>query len=256
MAEQALALREYPQIIELLSILEQNGLHKEKDEVQSLVDYIGSMEDKFSQMMEELQEMRGEVKQIHDSGLHAKCTRLLDVVQCKIEQAKETVQTVKTNFIRAAGNAVQVFKEKGRSALLQAVNAMKIPAVLARMKNGFQLAAQSMQEAAGKVDVKREQLHEVGSHLKNAGRTFLGRPARQLEKLEADKGVLAKVRRFLEGFEKAFSGMEKGAASLSKKLRSDRQPEEKKSSVKSELQVLKSAQTAKKNAPVMQEQTR
>lgn len=256
MAEQALALREYPQIIELLSILEQNGLHKEKDEVQSLVDYIGSMEDKFSQMMEELQEMRGEVKQIHDSGLHAKCTRLLDSVQDKVEQTKNMVLTVKTNFIRAAGNAVKTFKEKGCTALLQAVNAMKIPAVLSHMKNGFQLAAQSMQEAAGKVDVKREQLHEAGSHLKNAGRTLLGRPAKQLEKLEADKGVLAKLRNFFEGTQKAFSSMEKGAASLSEKLRDDKVPEDKKPSVKSELKALKTEHAVMKKAPVMQEQAR
>lgn len=249
-------LNVHPQILDLYEALEQNGLHKQKEEVQSLVGYIENMEYSLSVMMSEIQEMHSEVKQIHDSGLHAKCTRLLDSVQDKVEQTKNVVLTVKTNFIRAAGNAVKIFKEKGRTALLQAVNAMKIPAVLSHMKNGFQLAAQSMQEAAGKVDVKREQLHEAGSHLKNAGRTLLGRPAKQLEKLEADKGVLAKVRKFFESFEKAFSGMEKGAASLSEKLRSDRQPEEKKSSVKSELQVLKSAKTAKKNAPVIQEQTR
>lgn len=256
MAEQALALREYPQIIELLEVLQQCGLQKEKDEVQSLVTYIGDMEEKLAQMMGELQEMRGEVKQIHDSGLHAKCTRLLDSVQGKIEQAKETVQTVKQNFVRAAGNAVRAFKEKGRSALLQAVNAMKIPDVLVHLRNGFRTAAHSMQEAAGKVDTTREQLHEVGSHLKNAGRVLLGRPAKQLEKLEADKGVLAKLRNFFEGTQKAFSGMEKGAASLSEKLRDDRAPEEKKPSVKSELKALKTEHAAMKNAPVMQEQAR
>lgn len=51
MAEQALALREYPQIIELLAVLEQSGLTKEREEVSSLVEYIGSMEEKLSQMM-------------------------------------------------------------------------------------------------------------------------------------------------------------------------------------------------------------
>ena len=37
MAESALALREHPQIIELLSVLEQNSLSKQKEEVQALV---------------------------------------------------------------------------------------------------------------------------------------------------------------------------------------------------------------------------
>ena len=40
MAEPAIALREHPQIIELFTVLEQNGLHQQKDEVQALVSYI------------------------------------------------------------------------------------------------------------------------------------------------------------------------------------------------------------------------
>ena len=45
MAEPAIALREHPQIIELFTVLEQNGLHQQKDEVQALVSYIDGMED-------------------------------------------------------------------------------------------------------------------------------------------------------------------------------------------------------------------
>ena len=37
MTESALALREHPQIIELLSVLEQHSLSKQKEEVQALV---------------------------------------------------------------------------------------------------------------------------------------------------------------------------------------------------------------------------
>ena len=50
MAESALALREHPQIIELLSVLEQNSLSKQKEEVQALVGYIDGMEEKLSQI--------------------------------------------------------------------------------------------------------------------------------------------------------------------------------------------------------------
>ena len=44
MAEPALALRDHPQIIDLISVLEQNGLQKQKEEVQALVGYIDGME--------------------------------------------------------------------------------------------------------------------------------------------------------------------------------------------------------------------
>ena len=38
-------LKEHPQIVELLDTLDKNGLMKEKNEVQSLVSYIGGMEE-------------------------------------------------------------------------------------------------------------------------------------------------------------------------------------------------------------------
>ena len=254
MAEQALALREYPQIIELLAVLEQSGLIKERDEVSSLVEYIGSMEEKLVQMMGELQEMHGEVKQIQDKGLHARCTRLLDTTQERVSQIRAMVTTVKTNFVRAAGNAVKSFKEKGRSALSQAVRAMKIPAVLSKMKDGFHRAAQAMEDMACDVDTRREQLHEAGVHLQNAGRALSGKEVKEAEPLDSDKGILAKVRNTLSGMGRAFSVMERRAGTLAEKMQDTRQ--EQKPSVKAELHVLKSEQAAKKKAPVLTEQTR
>lgn len=116
MAEQALALREYPQIVELLAVLEQSGLTKERDEVSSLVEYIDSMEEKLGQMMGELQEMHGEVQKIQDKGLYARCTRLLDTAQEKIAQTGTMVSTVKTNFVRAAVLAQAMQQAAGQLA--------------------------------------------------------------------------------------------------------------------------------------------
>lgn len=254
MAEQALALREYPQIVELLAVLEQSGLTKERDEVSSLVAYIDSMEEKLGQMMGELQEMHGEVQKIQDKGLYARCTRLLDTAQEKIAQTGSMVSTVKTNFVRAAGNAVKAFQEKGRAALAQAVRAMKIPAVLSKMKDGFRRAAQAMEDLAGKVETKREQLHEAGEHLKNAGRVLSGKAAKEAAPLESDKGILAKVRKCFEGMGRSFAAMEDRAGKLAEKLQGDRQAQ--KPSVKTELHVLKSEQATKKSTPARTGQAR
>ena len=61
MAELTYTLGEHPQIKELLSVLEQNNLQKQKEEVQALVGYMDSLEGKLAQMMEEMKEMRLEV---------------------------------------------------------------------------------------------------------------------------------------------------------------------------------------------------
>ena len=61
MAELTYTLGEHPQIKELLSVLEQNNLQKQKEEVQALVGYMDSLEGKLAQMMEEMKAMRLEV---------------------------------------------------------------------------------------------------------------------------------------------------------------------------------------------------
>lgn len=58
-------LKEHPQIVELLDTLDKNGLMKEKNEVQSLVSYIGGMEETLTEMLGELQDMRREINLIH-----------------------------------------------------------------------------------------------------------------------------------------------------------------------------------------------
>ena len=62
-------LKEHPQIVELLDTLDKNGLMKEKNEVQSLVSYIGGMEETLTEMLGELQDMRREINLIHNNTL-------------------------------------------------------------------------------------------------------------------------------------------------------------------------------------------
>ena len=44
METQSISLNVHPQILDLYEVLEKNGLHKQKEDVQSLVGYIESME--------------------------------------------------------------------------------------------------------------------------------------------------------------------------------------------------------------------
>ncbi len=195
MAELTYTLGEHPQIIELLSVLEKNNLQRQKEEVQALVGYIDGMEDKLAQMMEEMKEIRLEVGKLHDKGIRAKCAQLVTAAEGKIQQVKAMVSTAKANLISSAGRMVQTFQEKGRSALRHAVQALRIPAVLSRMEHGFSHAGKAMEQCAGKLDVFREELHQAGIHMKkSAGRALAGKEVQQAQELEADKGVLAKLR--------------------------------------------------------------
>ena len=256
METQAISLNVHPKIRDLYEVLEKNGLHKQKEDVQSLVGYIESMEYNLSVMMNEIQEMHTEVNRLHDKGIRAQCAKIVAKAEDKIQQVGTMVSVTKGKLVESASNAVKAFKEKGKSALIQAVEGMRIPTALSKIKDGFSHAAQSMRQSAGQLDVIRGELHEVGGHMKNAGRAILGKPAKQADKLEADKGALAKLRGFLESCGKAFSNMERGADRLMEKMQRSKEPEEQKQSVKSELRQLKTEHSERSKAPVSKEQAR
>lgn len=84
MAELTYTLGEHPQIKELLSVLEQNNLQKQKEEVQALVGYMDSLEGKLAQMMEEMKEMRLEIRQApRQRGIRARCAQLVTATEGK-----------------------------------------------------------------------------------------------------------------------------------------------------------------------------
>ena len=118
------------------------------------------------------------------------------------------------------------------------------------MEHGFSHAGKAMEQCAGKLDVFREELHQAGSHMKSAGRALAGKEVQQAQELEADKGVLARLRGLFLSCGKTFSGMERGAARLAEKASGE------KSSVKSELRELKAAPDAPHRQAASKEQAR
>lgn len=94
-----LKLMQHPEITELLSVLEQNGLHKEQDEVKCLAAYIDEMEGQLSAMNEELMQMHREISTIRDSSLKVRCEKLISGAEKQLRQAVTAIRTVKDNCL-------------------------------------------------------------------------------------------------------------------------------------------------------------
>ena len=100
------------------------------------------------------------------------------------------------------------------------------------------------------LDAMREELHQAGGHIKNAGLALAGKEPQESKELSADKGVLAKLRGFVLSCGKAFSEMERDTALTVERINGGR------SSVKTELQGLKAAQAGQRRQAASKEQTR
>lgn len=141
-----LKLTQHPEITELLSVLEQNGLHKEQDEVKSLAAYIDEMEGQLSAMNEELMQMHREISTIRDSSLKVRCEKLISGAEKQLRQAVTAIRTVKDNCLCMARNAMDTFKANGKAALRRAVFAMKIPSTLALLQDMLERQAANAQK--------------------------------------------------------------------------------------------------------------
>lgn len=254
--EAAVALREQPEIRELFEVLEGNGLKKERQEVETLVNYLEGMESQFGQVIEELKEVRGQLEKIEDKGIKATAARLLDSAEGKVQEIGGQVALVKTNLVRSAKNAVHDFKEKGVDALRKAVSAMKIPAALSVLREGLHSGMESMERSAAKIGIVGGELNKAAQHTKNAGRALIGRRTREPAEPKGDKGVLAKIQKAFLSFGRSFSAMEKAAEDAQKRMEQFCRGGEKKTSVKAELKQIKSGRNESQKIQPAREQAR
>ena len=195
-------LKEHPQIVELLDTLDKNGLMKEKNEVQSLVSYIGGMEETLTEMLGELQDMRREINLIHNNTLRSKCHTLVEKTEGKIRQGFSAVKKMKDNLIQSAGNAVRAFRERGRDALAESVRAMKIPEALDKLSAMFGRMSKEMAQDTKKLSAMQAEFQGAKGHLKNMGLLFMGKAAKEAEHSKTDKGVLSRLSRLFEKAQK------------------------------------------------------
>ena len=212
-------LREHPQIEELLETLDKNEMQKEKAEVESLVDYIGSMETTLTDMLKEMQEMRKEIDLIHNGTLKAKCLVLVEKTEGGIKQAFAVVVKVKDNLVESAKKAVKEFKEKGRDAFVKAVCAMKVPETLDKLAGLFVIMSKETKENAKQLSEMQSELNVGKAHIKNVGRLLTGKLTKDADTVKTDKGILASLGKMHEKISNGFQSLAQKAMDCADKIR-------------------------------------
>ncbi len=228
-------LKEHPQVAELIDTLDKNDMHKEKAEVESLVDYIGDMEKTLTEMLKEMQEMRQEINLIHNNTLRVKCQNLVEKTEGKIKQGFALLGKVKDNVIQSAKNALKAFKERGKEALRSAVKAMKIPETLDKLGSFFGKLSKEVEQDVQQLNSMQSELNSSKGHLKNIGRLLIGRETKETEQAKTDKGVFSRFGKLLEKIGKGFGTLSQKAMDKADKIRVTNVKE----SVKNELDTLK-----------------
>lgn len=176
-------------------------------------------------------------------GEHPQIIELLSVLEKNnLQRQKEEVQAL-VGYIDGMEDKLAQMMEEMKEIRLE-VGKLHDKGIRAK-------CAQLVTAAEGKIQQVKAMVSTAKANLiSSAGRALAGKEVQQAQELEADKGVLAKLRGLFLSCGKTFSGMERGAARLAEKAGSE------KSSVKLELRELKAAPDAPHRQAASKEQAR
>lgn len=174
--------------------------------------------------------------------LKGKVEKFFDLVQNSYKKHLKGKGVIQPDFGERGGRDYRkVFKEKGKEAFKNAINAMKIPETLDKLGKVFHSFAVSMNESVQNVQNARMELGGAKKHFINAGRLFFGKGAKEQEFVKHDKGVLSRLQNLFAKMSNGFSALENKSLNLADKLRYNRI----KDSVKADLDFFNGKTTAK-----------
>lgn len=231
---------------QFLKLLEENGMHDQKHDVEFLSKYVDQMEFQFNNVLDELKNVRQELSAIQDKTLRATATRAVDKVVNKVEEAKGHLLKLKNHIIKTVDKAVTNFKEQGKSALVTAMKSLNVKSLLENIKGGLHHAVQSADHGIDNITKLGDEIHAVNSHLKNAGRVIAGKESQELMPRDTEKGILSKVQESLFFSMKVFTKMSQKTDTALSTVKNFEEKSKPKKSVKNELKDIKNNQKTNK----------
>lgn len=169
-------LQENPNVQELLKLLAEHKPEKAQD-LAALLFYVDGMERQFDAVVRELQEVKTQLADIKDSQNPVKKTlsAMVERLENRLEQMREQLQTIKDSILEGATKMVDNVKQAGISALDKTVSFLGVRESLDTMREGLHQSIADTKKSIEKMETIGQELRSAGGHIKNVGRTVVGK---------------------------------------------------------------------------------
>ena len=167
-------LKDHEAVQQMLCLMRENGKGEEAEEFLWLIECVDNMEQQYSSVLVELQEIRKQLEQTQvpeQASMKDQVLDALQAVQEKLEQARNQLTAVKDKIISWTKNTLEDVKRLGITALDTAISTLGVQTMLKSMEDKTFDSMQDIQASIRKVETIGEELRSAGAHLKNAGHT-------------------------------------------------------------------------------------
>jgi uncharacterized protein YukE len=182
-------------VVELLQLLNGNGMQQAARNVEDAARYVDSLTEKLNEMITQVEELRRELKTYNDARSKSLGDRAaevkdkmmkaakerLDGASKRLESMKKTLTKAKTDFIAAVRGAVDAIKSRGRQGLNKLVEVAHLRQALAKMKAGVDREILKTDAFISRLTILANDLREAGEMRENAVRRFHGKKTKSLE---------------------------------------------------------------------------
>lgn len=169
-------LAEQKEVKELLAVLKENNFSNAKD-LMAAIGHVSDLEEQLSSAVQELTAMRQELQKMRQSPLKTALQRSVQTLEAKVSQLREQIDVLKENIIEGCKQALADFKLHGTTALDGMARFFHLREGLEGVKETIQAGIATDEKALAKIEAVSAEYHEAGRHLKNVGRTLIGKEA-------------------------------------------------------------------------------
>ena len=169
-------IAENEQVKALLTVLEENNAPGYR-ELAELVSHVSGMERQLSEALGELQDMRRKMQEPEDRSLKAILQKSCKGLEGNVDAMRSRLSELKAQIVERCRNMLEDFKERGAVALNGAARFFHLKPALEAVRDAAENSIQACAGAVSRLDAFSKEYHEAGLHLKNMGRTLMGKPA-------------------------------------------------------------------------------
>lgn len=247
---------------QFMELLNQQNMREQSQGFMEFFKYAVGMQLQLAVMADELQGVRQQLSQLQENqpkqvkeNLMAKVER----IQEKITDLSVRLSAIKDHLVETAVEAVNAFKEKGRTEMCRVVQKgiSSVKSALADYREHLTGVMLDCQKTANQIDSIGDELKQIGNSVSNVGRLLAGKGTREVsgEKPGVSltrvinkpvKNAVENLRKDIESVDKAFEKLDR----LSERFNAGKEAEKGgRASLKDKLSQMKAKTDQQKKAP-------
>ena len=247
---------------QFMELLNQQNMGEQSQDFMELFKYAAGMQLQLAVMVDELQGVREQLSQLQENQPKSVKDNLMDRVahlQEKITNLSERLLAVKDHLVETAAQAVNAFKEKGKSEMCKVLQKgiSGVKSVLSDYRERLVDVMMDYEKTANQIDSIGDELKQIGNSVSNVGRLLSGKGTKEVSDEKPGvaltrlinkpiKKTVENLRKNIDAADKAFEKLD----CLSDRLDAGKEAEKGgRVSVKEKLSEMKAKADQQKKAP-------